>query len=62
MFDLLLINVSGMSLFPFDIAKIRQNLEQNKLFADFLLNYMRQRGAFATNSRNRSPNCRVSGV
>lgn len=35
MFDLLLINVSGMSLFPFDIAKIRQYSEQNKLFADF---------------------------
>ena len=51
-----------MSLFPFDIAKIRQNLERNKLFADFLLNYMRQRGAFATNSLNRSHDCRVSGV
>ena len=48
-----------MSLFPFDIAKIRQNLERNKLFADFLLNYMRQRGAFATNSRNRPQNCRI---
>ena len=48
MFDLLLINVSGMSLFPFDIAKVRQLSEQNKLFADFRLNYMRHGSAFAT--------------
>jgi len=51
-----------MSLFPFDIAKVRQLSEQDKLFADFRLNYMRQRGAFATNSLNRSHDCRVSGV
>ena len=46
--NLLLINVSGMSLFPFDIAKVRQLSEQNKLFADFRLNYMRHGSAFAT--------------
>ena len=40
-----------MSLFPFDIAK-----------ADFRLNYMRHGSAFATNSLNRSHDCRVSGV
>ena len=61
MFDLLLINVSGMSLFPFDIAKIRQHSERNKLFADFRQDYMRQRDVFATNSLNRSHDCRVSG-
>ena len=55
MFDLLLIDVSGMSLFPFDIAKVRQLSEQDKLFADFRLNYMRHGSAFATICRNRSP-------
>ena len=56
--NLLLIDVPGMSLFPFDIAKIRLHSEQNKLFADFRQDYMRQRGAFATSSRNRSHDCR----
>ena len=46
--NLLLINVSGMSLFPFDIAKVRQLSEQDKLFADFRQNYMRHGSAFAT--------------
>ena len=51
MFDLLLINVSGMSLFPFDIAKVRQYSEQNKLFADFRLNYMRHGSQFVTRNQ-----------
>ena len=51
MFDLLLIDVSGMSLFPFDIAKIRQYSEQNKLFADFRRDYMRHGSQFVTRNQ-----------
>ena len=59
MFDLLLIDVSGMSLFPFDFAKIRQLSEQNNLFADFRRNYMRHGSQFVTNPPQAPISCRV---
>jgi hypothetical protein len=48
-----------MSLFPFDIAKIRQHSEQNKLFADFRRDYMRHGSQFVTNPPQAPISCRV---
>ena len=48
-----------MSLFPFDIAKIRQLSEQNKLFADFRRNYMRHGSQFVTSPPQAPISCRV---